>query len=421
MRQVGPVRVLHVTRIVHGGVAVVASNLVNGLNRKNYKSFIVFDSVESSDIVKSLEQSPVEVILLTREKTKSISEKQYPARNRNVAAKVETLLGKQGKEVYFFLKSLKEFLYRDLPKIKLYLNLIKKNRINLVHTHHNLTLCKPEIIAARLAGVPCVLHQHTYIKYRCFDLLFKGLVDIFIYISNDIASYFTRQGIPPEKGRLVFNGIDIKQFSGAVKGGKVRHDFGCAPHELVVGSIGRIGWWKGHEFFIQAMAIVLQANSNVKGLIVGSMTCPTQTNIEYQESLHALVKEKGLETKIIFTGHSQNIPEMMAAMDVVIHASSEPEPFGLVVIEGMAAQKPVVATAAGGVLDIIENGISGFLVPRKNPEEMAIAILTILSDTKKAKQVASAARKRVEEMFTVERQILAVEEIYKFCLTDNNV
>ncbi len=331
---------------------------------------------------------------------------------------MEHFFGKKVKGFYDFIKSSKLFLINDLPKIKLYLNLIKNNRIDLVHTHNNLTFCKPEMIAARLAGIPCISHQHSYTKYKYFDLLFKRLVNIFIYISNDIANHFISQGVPMEKGRLVFNGIDIKIFFGTVDVDRVRHDLGCNFDELLVGSIGRIDWWKGHEFFIEALAIASRTISNLKGFVVGSMTCQTPANIEYQDYLHELVKSKRLEDKIIFTGYQNNIPEIMGAMDVVVHASSEPEPFGLVVIEGMAAKKPVVATAAGGVLDIIENGVNGFLVPCKNSQEMARAIEQILSDKNKAMQVGLAARRCVEEMFTVNQQVSSVEKIYDFLLNE---
>ena len=106
------------------------------------------------------------------------------------------------------------------------------------------------------------------------------------------------------------------------------------------------------------------------------------------------------------------MPCLVAALDVVVHASSTPEPFGLTVIEGMAAGKPVVATAAGGVLDIIEDGVNGMLVPCKDSKAMARAILQILSDRDKAKKMGLAARRRVTEKFTVQHQVTAVQKLY---------
>ena len=120
----------------------------------------------------------------------------------------------------------------------------------------------------------------------------------------------------------------------------------------------------------------------------------------------------GLKEKAIFTGLRNDVPRLMAALDVVVHASSQPEPFGLVVIEGMAAGKPVVATAAGGVLDIIEDGVNGLLVPCKDSKAMARAIIKILSDRDKAEQIGNAARQRIFEKFTVRHQVTAVQNLY---------
>jgi len=103
---------------------------------------------------------------------------------------------------------------------------------------------------------------------------------------------------------------------------------------------------------------------------------------------------------------------------VVVLSSSAPEPFGRVVIEGMAAGKPVVATAAGGVLDIIEDGVNGLLVPCKNSEALARAILGLLVDEDRARRIGQAARRRVEEKFAVQSQVDAIQAIYDALLGD---
>jgi glycosyltransferase involved in cell wall biosynthesis len=102
----------------------------------------------------------------------------------------------------------------------------------------------------------------------------------------------------------------------------------------------------------------------------------------------------------------------MAALDVVVLSSAEPEPFGRVVIEGMAAAKPVVATAAGGVLDIITDRIDGLLVPGKDAPALARAILWLLSNKEQAEQMGRAARQRVTEKFTVPYQVGVIQKVY---------
>ena len=136
------------------------------------------------------------------------------------------------------------------------------------------------------------------------------------------------------------------------------------------------------------------------------------SNIEYNNRVHSLVKSLNLENRIIFTGFRSDVPSLMRAMDVIVHASTTPEPFGLVIVEGMAAGKPVIATAAGGVLDIIEDGVNGLLVPIKDSGEMAKAILYLISNPGKAKEMGLAARRHVAQKFTIQHQITSMQNLY---------
>jgi glycosyltransferase involved in cell wall biosynthesis len=104
---------------------------------------------------------------------------------------------------------------------------------------------------------------------------------------------------------------------------------------------------------------------------------------------------------------------------MVVHTSIIPEPFGLVIIEGMASGKPVVATAAGGVLDIIEDGLNGLLVPCGDAKAISRAILQIISDPDRAKQLGMAARRRVAEKFTIQRQVMATQKLYDVILANS--
>ncbi|NIV31233.1 MAG: glycosyltransferase [Anaerolineae bacterium] len=178
-----------------------------------------------------------------------------------------------------------------------------------------------------------------------------------------------------------------------------------------MGVVGRLDWWKGHQYFLEAMAEVARRIPSLRGLIVGAPE-NTPRNREYYQELQCLTKSLGLDGKVVFTGYRGDVPRLMSALDVVVLSSSAPEPFGRVVIEGMAAGKPVVATAAGGVLDIIDDGVDGLLVPCRDSRAMAETILELLSDREKAQRIGLAARRRVEEQFTVQRHVSAIQQVY---------
>ena len=152
---------------------------------------------------------------------------------------------------------------------------------------------------------------------------------------------------------------------------------------------------------------------DIKGIIIGNVDEDYfGAQGSYYDKLLSLVEELKIKEKIIFTGFRNDVPRLVSAMDIIVHASSSPEPFGLVIIEGMAAGKPVIATAKGGVLDIIEDGVNGILVPCKDSKSMAKAIQKIYHDKKLSKRIGTAARKRIIEKFTIEHQVAAVEKLY---------
>ena len=409
-----PRRILYVTRIAKGGVAVVLDQLARGLDKHCYDPVVLFDTPQSSEIRQKLVSSNIKTIELMecRDILQDKVSSQHPTK-RNIGSLLERFLGKRARQLYFVLKSARQFFFQEMPRIKRYVKIIRENKIDIVHTHSDLRRGKPEIVAARITGVPCITHRHGYSNYTRFDTLFAGFVDTNIYISNDVAEYHIVQGETRANGKIIHNGVSMSDYVRSYDTLQVRKEFGCTSEQVLVGIVGRIDWWKGHEFFLEAMAEVVNKNHNIRGLIIGGLAeLSYDSSSRYLDRLYVMVKSLGLGEKIIFTGHRSDVPCLVAALEVVVHASSVPEPFGLAVIEGMAAGKPVVATAAGGVLDIIEDGVNGLLVPCKDSKAMAMAILQILSDRDKAEQMGLAARRRVTEKFTVQQQVTAVQKLY---------
>lgn len=408
-----PRRILYITRISKGGVAVVLDHLARGLDKDLYEPVVVFDTPQSSTIRKELNHSDIKTIELMECRDLQHSKKKSEESNkRSVATLLETHFGKRVRRIYVALKSGCLF-FREVPRIKLFLRIIRENKIDLVHTHSDLRRGRPEIVAAKIAGVPCVSHHHGYADYTRFDTLFAEFVDANIYISNDVAEYHIKQGESRTKGKIIHNGINLSDYMQSCDTLQVRKELNCMPDQILVGLVARLDWWKGHEFFLEAMAEVATKNNNIKGLIIGGLAeLSYDRSIRYLDMLHVMVNSLGLEEKIIFTGHRSDVPCLLAALDVVVHASSTPEPFGLTIIEGMASGKPVVATAAGGVLDILQDGVNGLLVPCKDSKAMAGAILQILSDRDKAENMSLAARQCVTEKFTVKQQVTAVQKLY---------
>ena len=185
-----------------------------------------------------------------------------------------------------------------------------------------------------------------------------------------------------------------------------------AKRPLVV-LVGRIADWKGQDVFIRAAALTRDAFPLARFQIIGA---PLFGEYEYEASLHRLCAELGVEDRVEFLGFRSDVPALLAEADVVVHASTLGEPFGQVVIEGMAAGKPVIATDGGALPEIVLPGKTGLLVPMGDAPAMGEAISALLSDPVRARAMGEAGRLRVQERFTISHTVRKMERIYDHLL-----
>jgi glycosyltransferase involved in cell wall biosynthesis len=160
--------------------------------------------------------------------------------------------------------------------------------------------------------------------------------------------------------------------------------------------IGRISPWKGQHVFLRAAARVLKRFPEARFVIAGAAIFGEEA---YEKQLHRLVRELAIADQVDFLGFSTDVPSVIEGLDVVAHASTLPEPFGQVIIEAMASAKPVVATLGGGVTEIIDDNITGLLVPMGDDQEMGYR-----------------GRIRVLRQFTIDKTVRQVQEVYDFLL-----
>jgi glycosyltransferase involved in cell wall biosynthesis len=184
---------------------------------------------------------------------------------------------------------------------------------------------------------------------------------------------------------------------------------GIATGEPRITLVGRVARWKGQHIFLQAAAWTLRRFPKARFEIVGA---PLFDERDYEEEIHALARRLGIENSVAFLGFRSDIPQYLAGIDLLVHASITGEPFGQVIIEAMAAGKPVVATNGGGVPEIVEHGESGLLVPMGDAGAMAEAICRILEDPAAAAEMGQRGRQCVAERFTVDHTASKVQSVY---------
>ena len=179
--------------------------------------------------------------------------------------------------------------------------------------------------------------------------------------------------------------------------------------DFVVVLVARISPWKGQDVFIRAAALVLKQFPTCRFQIVGSALFGEDA---LEGELKQLAASLGVAEKVEFLGFRKDVPELIAASTLLVHASTTAEPFGQVIVQAMVESKPVVATRGGGVLEIVDDGRTGLLVPMKDADAMAKAICEILADPVRARKMGEAGRERFLEKFTIEQTVREVEGVY---------
>jgi glycosyltransferase involved in cell wall biosynthesis len=167
--------------------------------------------------------------------------------------------------------------------------------------------------------------------------------------------------------------------------------------QILIAHVARLHYWKGQDYLLEALQVLKQRGiRNLRVIFVGEVYPGYES---WREELRGKVRQFDLEQEIQFLGHREDIEAILQAVDIAVSPSTLPDPCPLVVAEAMAARLPVVATAAGGHLELIEDGVSGFLVPANDPATFADRLAQLLSDSALRRRLGAAARQRLETKF----------------------
>lgn len=290
--------------------------------------------------------------------------------------------------------------------------IIKRERVSLVHINTDTITGLAPLIAAKVAGCLCVTHVRGTMNLLKRQILLLKWIDKFLIV-NKRAYEICAQYIPENKLSLIYDGIDLQDFSNPVVG-IFKKEFCLSSHRLV-GMVGRIVEGKGQKEYVLAAKKVINTNNNFKFLIIGDAVGEDN---KYLNEVKSLIAENNLEQDIILTGWRNDVKNIIADLDILVQATTTfPEGFGLTIIEAMALSKPVVATDIPGPRDIVLNGVTGYLVPPSDIESMAEKIKYLLDNPDNANKMGEAGRKRVEEIFKIEETVNKIENIYNELLS----
>jgi len=309
--------------------------------------------------------------------------------------------------------------YRNPLNVFRLTRLLRKSKPEIVHTHGYFASVIGRL-AAKNAHIPVIAaHVHsTYWEYKKRHLLIEKKLSRFTHkiiccsqaVENFVKNF---EKIKDDKTIVIYNGVDEERFSPLKATTSIRAELGIDEEFSVVGTVSSLAPHKGHEYLIQAASLVLDAFPSAKFLIVGEG--PLRKKLEDQ------AKKLNIHPAVIFTGARKDIPEMLSLIDVFVLPSFSREGLGIAIIEAMAAEKPVVATDIGGIPEAVQGGETGLLVPPGNPDALARAIIELLQNPEKAKEMGKSGRARFKKKFTKKKMLSEIENVYHSLINQREV
>lgn len=279
--------------------------------------------------------------------------------------------------------------------------LIKKHRIHLVDTDGPVETFYAWI-PCRLAGIPLIWHIRVS-NPSPLDRLLAAVSTRLIMVASSLRTRFPH--CPDHKLAPIINGIDVREFDALPVAG-IRKELDLNPSTILIGCIGRIEEMKGQEYLIRAAGILKGLSEDFRILLVGG------ANDSYWEKQKNLLRELGVEDIFIPLGFRSDSQGIIKELDIVVSASAFGEGLSRVILEAMAAGKPVVSTSVGGAAEAVEDGQNGFIVPPRDPAALARTVAILLNNPEKRQAFGRRGRLRIENEFSLENNISKTERLY---------
>lgn len=303
----------------------------------------------------------------------------------------------------------------SLRSIKQVAAALKKNKIQILHTHGGIAglygrwaarRCRTPVIVHTLHGIHYLHYRNPLLRrlYILQERILSRFSDGLILVSQADLSRARKHRLAPEdKMFIIPNGIDLKLEKDADDRQRKRREFGSEPDQPVIGTVGRLHRQKGIFYLVKAAGQVFSAFPGAKIVVVGEGPLGPK--------LRKMTLRAGLEGRLLFLGARKDAASLIPLFDVFVLPSLwEGLPF--VLVEAAALGKPIIATAVDGITEIIEDGKTGVLVPSKDPQALADAIISLLRDKDRARRLAERARAVIPPRFPLRRMVEQTQNVY---------
>jgi len=285
---------------------------------------------------------------------------------------------------------------------------VSKNNIDVIHTHSSIDSWLGGVVG-KLSGVPVVRTRHVSLPVNDFfpNHLLYSYIPQKILTSGNMISNIVKQVRCVDSNKVVSvpAGVDIRKFDSEISGEKIREELKVNSNQILIGKIGVIRGWKGHNYFLEAIPLILKKIPNARFVIVGDG--PGFKEIKSKVNL------AGIDNKVDLLGHREDIPEIMAALDVQVLASFAGEGTPQVIPQAFAMKTPVVATKIASIPDLLGQGERGVLIEPKNALSLAEGVLKIMRNSEIANHLVENARSFCLKELTVDKMMDSTIAIYE--------
>lgn len=262
-----------------------------------------------------------------------------------------------------------------------------------------------------IASIRNVKEARYYVLSRILDRILSRWTNIVICNTHAAKASLLRYGISPAKIRVIHNGIEPDKYDVSISKKTIRQRLGIPQENFVIGTIGRITRQKNYPLFVSMAETLLKRNSHLHFIVVG--------NGELRPQTERMIEERGLRNRFTLTGARNDIADVLKAFDLFILTSNW-EGFPNVLLEAMCGRVPVIATAVGGVAELVQDGANGLLVEPGDLEGLVRAVETLVSDTERRTRLGDAGRRSIENHYTLGHMAERTAAIYEELMAGRN-
>lgn len=385
-----------------GGSHYCLLNLIEKLNKDIFSPVVIF--YEDNRFVEKIREAGAKLIVYRR--PKGLVWAQVRSEKLRVRYSVLRLPLKTAQKCVNLLRV-------EIIPFFFSLYVLLKFKINIVHLNNSVHFGVNWAIAGKLLGKKVVAHHRVHFnKPSMASKINCHLLTHVFCVSHAVKKDVLALGMPQEKCSVVYDAVDSNLYSQTGGNGEeIRHEFHIHENQILIVIVGNLKRWKGQLVLVEALGLLPESARNVRCLIVGDSSCVTRDDVEYFKEIKGRIEALRLAERVILTGYRPDVAAILASCNIFVHASIDPEPYGLVVLEAMRAGKAIVASDHGGPSEMIEDGVSGVLIPSNQPSVLAKKIKMLIENKLLRDSLGANAMKRFEDNFAC-FDMDPVEKIY---------